>query len=101
MLRRVSLACAIFVAATLLPFGRHIAADEPVIAGFSAAASRVERGWEEKFRATPDQDKLREYMQRLTARPHNVGSPYDKDNAEWLLGKVKEFGFPRPEPMYQ
>ena len=32
-------------------------------------------------------------MQRLTARPHNVGSPYDKDNAEWLLAKFKEFGF--------
>jgi N-acetylated-alpha-linked acidic dipeptidase len=32
-------------------------------------------------------------MQRLSARPHNVGSPYDKDNAEWMLGKFKEFGF--------
>ncbi len=41
----------------------------------------------------PDQAKLREYMQRLTARPHHVGSPYDKDNAEWLLAKFKEFGF--------
>ena len=93
MLRRASLASAILVAATLLPFGRHIAADEPVIAGFSAQSSRTERGWEEKFRATPDQAKLREYMQRLTARPHHVGSPYDKDNAEWLLAKFKEFGF--------
>ncbi len=79
--------------ASLSPVGRHIAADEPVIAGFSAQSSRVERGWEEKFRAMPDQAKLREYMQRLSARPHNVGSPYDKDNAEWLLAKFKEFGF--------
>jgi N-acetylated-alpha-linked acidic dipeptidase len=31
-------------------------------------------------------------MQRLSARPHHVGSPYDKDNAEWLLGKLKEWG---------
>ena len=32
-------------------------------------------------------------MQRLSARPHNVGSPYDKDNAEWLLAKFKQYGF--------
>ena len=31
-------------------------------------------------------------MQRLSARPHHVGSPYDKDNAEWILAKFKEFG---------
>ncbi|HZD30159.1 MAG TPA: M28 family metallopeptidase, partial [Candidatus Angelobacter sp.] len=32
-------------------------------------------------------------MQRLSARPHHVGSPYDKDNAEWMLAKFKSFGF--------
>jgi len=32
-------------------------------------------------------------MQRLSARPHHVGSPYDKDNAEWLAAKFKEFGW--------
>jgi N-acetylated-alpha-linked acidic dipeptidase len=31
-------------------------------------------------------------MQRLSARPHHVGSPYDKDNAEWMLNKFKEWG---------
>jgi N-acetylated-alpha-linked acidic dipeptidase len=31
-------------------------------------------------------------MQRLTAHPHHVGSLYDKDNAEWLAGKFREFG---------
>jgi N-acetylated-alpha-linked acidic dipeptidase len=32
-------------------------------------------------------------MQRLAARPHPVGSPYDKDNAEWILARFKESGF--------
>ena len=32
-------------------------------------------------------------MRRLRARPHHVGSPYDKDNAEWILAKFKEWGF--------
>jgi N-acetylated-alpha-linked acidic dipeptidase len=29
----------------------------------------------------------------MSARPHHVGSPYDKDNAEWILSKFKEWGF--------
>lgn len=32
-------------------------------------------------------------MRRLSARPHHVGSPYDKDNAEWMLARFKEWGF--------
>jgi N-acetylated-alpha-linked acidic dipeptidase len=31
-------------------------------------------------------------MEHLAARPHNVGSPYDKENAEWILARFKEFG---------
>jgi N-acetylated-alpha-linked acidic dipeptidase len=48
--------------------------------------------WEEKFRAIPTPQNLRDYMQRLSARPHHVGSPYDKDNAEWILAKLKSWG---------
>jgi N-acetylated-alpha-linked acidic dipeptidase len=66
--------------------------DEPTLAGFSAESSRAERQWEEKFKAIPNPQRMRDYMQRLSARPHSVGSPYDKDNAEWLLAKFKEFG---------
>lgn len=32
-------------------------------------------------------------MQRLSARPHHVGSPYAKDNADWLLARFKEWGW--------
>ncbi len=47
---------------------------------------------EGKYLAIPDRANLRQYMERLTARPHHVGSPYDKDNAEWMLSKFKEWG---------
>jgi N-acetylated-alpha-linked acidic dipeptidase len=60
--------------------------------GFSAEAAKAEREWETKFRAIPSPDSLREYMRHLSARPHHVGSPYDKANAEWLLAKFKSFG---------
>ena len=32
-------------------------------------------------------------MQRLSARPHHVGSAYGKDNAEWILARFKEWGW--------
>ena len=67
-------------------------ATDPALSGFSDASSRVERGWEAKFRAIPDPANLREYMKRISARPHHVGSPYDKDNAEWILSKFREWG---------
>src|SRR5436305_5644306 len=62
------------------------------LAGYSAASSRSQRDWETKFRALPEPQNLRTYMQRLSARPHHVGSAYDKDNAEWMLAKFKEWG---------
>jgi N-acetylated-alpha-linked acidic dipeptidase len=69
------------------------AADTPVpMRGYSAEDSRIERQWEEKFRAIPTADNLREFMRRLSARPHHVGSPYDKDNAEWIQAKLKSWG---------
>src|SRR5580693_998324 len=70
-----------------------VPADAPVLAGFSTESARTERDVETKFRAIPDRANLRQYMQRLSARPHHVGSPYDKDNAEWMLGKFKEWGW--------
>ena len=49
--------------------------------------------WDARFRAIPDAANIGEYMKRLSARPHHVGSPYDKDNADWMLAKFKEWGW--------
>ncbi len=65
---------------------------EQPLHGYSAASSHSQRDWEAKFRAIPEPQNQRDYMQRLSARPHHVGSPYDKDNAEWMLAKFKEWG---------
>ena len=80
--------CVLFSALLVLP------ADPPsaALSGFSADSARAERDLEAKYRALPDRANLRQYIERLTARPHNVGSPYDKQNAEWLLSKFKEWG---------
>ncbi len=60
--------------------------------GYTAQHSAEEITWEQKFRSLPDPARLRESMRRLSARPHHVGSPYDKDNAEWLLAQLKSYG---------
>src|SRR5262245_25504596 len=55
-----------------------------------AAQAPAEKKWDDAFRALPQPANLKSYMQRLSARPHHVGSPYDKDNAEWILARFKE-----------
>jgi len=60
--------------------------------GYSESGSISEIQWEKKFRSIPQQDRLRENMRRLSARPHHVGSPYDKNNAEWILAQLKSWG---------
>jgi N-acetylated-alpha-linked acidic dipeptidase len=92
MKRLVSTAVLLFAALMALPWLHSGSGDEPILSGFSTESSHAERQWEEKFKAIPSPQLMREYMQRLSARPHNVGTAYDKDNAEWLAAKFKEFG---------
>ena len=61
--------------------------------GFTAESGRVERDWEAKFAAIPNPAHMREAMRRLSARPHHVGSAYDKTNADWLLAQFKSYGW--------
>ncbi len=69
-------------------------AAEPLrLSGYGARSSKVEHEWEKKFQDGIVAENLRQSMQRLSVRPHHVGSPYDKDNAEWILAKFKEWGF--------
>jgi N-acetylated-alpha-linked acidic dipeptidase len=92
MNRKVVLATIVFAAASLTPTHSHVMADDQSLLGYSAESSRTERQWEEKFRAIPSTDNLRSFMERLAAHPHHVGSPSDKDNADWIAAKFKEFG---------
>ena len=49
--------------------------------------------WDDKFRALPDAEAIGQYMARLSARPHHVGSAYTKDNVEWMRSKLAEWGW--------
>ncbi len=64
----------------------------PGLTGFSRADAATELGWEQKFRAIPDPDRIRANMKQLSAEPHHIGSPYQKQNSEWILNQFKSFG---------
>lgn len=61
--------------------------------GFTTESSQAEVQWEAKFRAIPDPARQRAAMEHLAARPHNLGSPYDKANAEWLRDQYASYGW--------
>ncbi len=77
-------------AAVLLTAATREAGD---MRGYTAASAKVERDWETKFRAIPEPARIRESMRRLSARPHHLGSPYDKNNAEWLRDQFRSYGW--------
>src|SRR5881394_3563737 len=57
------------------------------------AAVAQQSSWDEKFRALTKADNIRANMQRLAAHPHHVGSPYAKENAEWMAAQFKAWGW--------
>jgi N-acetylated-alpha-linked acidic dipeptidase len=93
---RSFVACVAMISTTHLTFAQSAQTVTPNISrlsGYSSQSSKTERDWETKLQAGIDPENLRQNMQRLSARPHHVGSPYDKENADWILSKFKEWGF--------
>lgn len=66
---------------------------QQALLGFTAASAKVELELEKRFQAIPDPQRMRQNMELLSARPNHVGSPYDKQNAEWILAQYKQWGW--------
>jgi N-acetylated-alpha-linked acidic dipeptidase len=64
----------------------------PALTGFARADAAAELAWEQKFRAIPEPDRIKANMKQLFAEPHHIGSPYQKQNSEWLLNQFKSYG---------
>jgi N-acetylated-alpha-linked acidic dipeptidase len=88
-MRRTTIVLAVFLATTLLA---QTPADPPML-GFSAANAAKERALEAQFDSSLKRDDLREWLKRLSARPHHLGSAYDKDNAEYIAALFKSWGY--------
>jgi hypothetical protein len=68
-------------------------ASEPLLLGFSNDHANRQRELETRFDSHLEAASLREWMKRLSARPHHVGSPYGKENAEFMAGLFRSWGF--------
>jgi N-acetylated-alpha-linked acidic dipeptidase len=64
----------------------------PGLRGFPDDAVAEQRALEEKFRAVPSPERLREYLKAMSAEPHVAGRPGSKKVAEYALDKLKSFG---------
>jgi N-acetylated-alpha-linked acidic dipeptidase len=86
-----TLVCCSFCLALALPAQTGSTASQ--LDGYTPQSAATELSWEAKFRDLPSTDNLSSDMEHLAARPHNVGSPYDKENAEWIQSKFRDYGF--------
>jgi N-acetylated-alpha-linked acidic dipeptidase len=68
-------------------------AEESPLLGFGRDKTRQQRMLEDRFDALLKKDNLKEWMKRMTLRPHHVGSPYGKDNAEFIAARFRSWGF--------
>ncbi len=83
------LACSL----ALIAVAQQPASPSRELLGFSAQSSKGELEWEAKFKAIPDAKRVHQNMTRLAAHPHNVGSEYQRENAEWLVAQYKDWGW--------
>ena len=73
--------------------GGTVATAAPALQGFSAAAAARELGVERRFDAGLDPAQLREWLQRMSSEPNQVGSAHDKQNADFMLERFRAWGW--------
>ena len=69
-----------------------VAPDRPML-GFSPRAAREERVLEGQLDAQLKRENLREWMRRLSAKPHHVGSIFGKEVADFLAAQFTSWGY--------
>lgn len=61
--------------------------------GFTARGTADQRALESRFDSFLRAENLRDWMKRLSAKPHHLGSAYGKQNAEFIAAQFKSWGF--------
>ncbi|HVB07593.1 MAG TPA: M28 family metallopeptidase [Candidatus Acidoferrales bacterium] len=90
-MRRLAFLIGLILCLPLVTVGQQ--QEQASLSGFFGTSGAAEQNWEQKFRAIPSPANMKADMQLLAARPHHVGSPYDKQNSEWLLAQFKKWGW--------
>ncbi|MGI8950578.1 MAG: M28 family metallopeptidase [Chitinophagaceae bacterium] len=72
---------------------QNISAQTKTITGFTETSAASELQTEQKFDQSLSNDHIGENIKKLSAYPHNIGSPYCKENAEYILNQYKSWGW--------
>jgi N-acetylated-alpha-linked acidic dipeptidase len=64
-----------------------------ILLGFSRARGLEQRALEARFDAALRKENLREWMKRMSSRPHHAGSPFGKENAEFIAAQFRSWGY--------
>ncbi len=78
----------------LIPFllSLSLFAADPSIRGFPSSQLPRQVQIEQRVREVPSPQKIREYIERMSAEPHHAGSPGSRAVAEYALGLLKSWG---------
>ena len=63
------------------------------ISGFTATSANEEKQLEARFDSGLSRENIGQNIKRLSAKPHAIGSPAGKENAEYILNLYKSWGW--------
>lgn len=63
------------------------------VMGFSTTRASSQRELEKRFDVMLNPDNLRDRLKRLSARPHHIGSAYNKENADFIASQFRSWGY--------
>lgn len=69
------------------------AAEPAPLSGFSTAGADEQRALEARYDALLKAENLRAWMQRMSSRPHHLGSPGGQANAEFAREQFRAWGY--------
>ncbi|MDZ4708748.1 MAG: transferrin receptor-like dimerization domain-containing protein [Saprospiraceae bacterium] len=69
--------------------------------GFTESTSKTQLDWEKQFDASLSAKNQDTWMQFMSSRPHHLGSPHDKANADYMLNLFKSWGYQAELAEYQ
>ncbi|MGA7616262.1 MAG: M28 family metallopeptidase [Thermoanaerobaculia bacterium] len=69
------------------------AADSEPMPGFLGNHAAAQRQLESKFDSSLDAKDLDAWMKRLSAKPHHAGSPYGKEDADFIASLFRSWGY--------
>ena len=61
--------------------------------GFTDTQAQLQRSWEGKYDSLLNADEIGSFIKFLSAHPHNLGTVHDRENADFILSKFKQWGF--------